>query len=33
MEGGSIEFTPLPGKRETSPDDDDDYHRFERGAW
>ena len=33
MEGGAIEFTPLPGKRETSPDDDDDYHRFERGAW
>jgi phage FluMu gp28-like protein len=33
MEGGSIEFTPLPGKRESSPDDDDDYHRFERGAW
>jgi phage FluMu gp28-like protein len=33
MEGGSIEFTPLPGKRESSPDYDDDYHRFERGAW
>ena len=41
MEGGAIDFTPLPGKSpEASPhnpmqpdNSDDDYHRFERGAW
>lgn len=41
MEGGSIDFTPLPSKSPEAlphnpmqPDNsDDDYHRFERGAW
>ena len=41
MEGGAIDFTPLPGKspgasphNPMQPDNsDDDYHRFERGAW
>ncbi|MCG9624628.1 terminase family protein [Vibrio mediterranei] len=32
MDGSSIEFTPLPEKHADSSDDDD-YHRFERGAW
>ena len=34
MEGGAIEFTPLPGKRDDhGSDNNDDYHRYERGAW
>lgn len=41
MEGGAIDFTPLPGKTQAQsprnamqPDNsDDEYHRFERGAW
>ena len=33
-EGGAIEFTPLPGKRDDhGSDNNDDYHRYERGAW
>lgn len=31
MEGGAIEFTPLPGKRDSERNDD--YHRYERGGW
>lgn len=33
MDGGAIEFIPLPGKRETHPDDDDNSHRYKRGGW
>ena len=33
MDGGAIEFTPLPGKRDARPEYDDNYHRFERGGW
>ncbi|MGF1775889.1 terminase large subunit domain-containing protein [Vibrio nomapromontoriensis] len=32
MDGSSIEYTPLPDKHAES-DEDDDYHRFERGSW
>lgn len=31
MEGGTIEFTPLPGKHDSERNDD--YHRYERGGW
>lgn len=40
MEGGAIDFTPLPGKRPDHvaadpmrPDHSDDYHQFDRGGW
>lgn len=33
MDGGAIEFMPLPGKREMHPGDDDNSHRYERGGW